>query len=240
MRWLMIGVALTLLGLPQPATAQNAATPPLERMIDISFRVALPAHECTVPSTVSRLARQYHFLAGVEYLLVDCGPLFVGTPRDAAVSDLQGLSIGEALKKLTEIDPRYRWIELDGVVVVRPVAAWSDPKNLLNFTTRSFVLEDVNVGSALAAVVAALTGHSDRGDILYASAQRTEQGARHFSVKTGATSGGDALSAIVRAHGAAWWEVQLGSIQQDPVAVVRIHTFDGTGLGLTARSRIPR
>jgi hypothetical protein len=240
MRWLIIGVALTLLGLPGPAVAQNAAIPPLQRLIDTSYRVALPAHECTVPSTVSGLARQYQFIAGVEYLLVDCQPLYTGTPRDAAVIDLQGLAISDALKKLTEIDPRYRWTAIDGVVVVRPVVAWTDSKNILNFTTRSFVLGDVNVGSALAAVVAALTGQSGPADALHASAQRTEQGAREFSVKMGAASGGDALNAIVRAHGAAWWEVQLGSMQANPLPVVRIHTFDGTGLGLSARSRKPR
>jgi hypothetical protein len=240
MRRLIFGVSVTLLGYASPAAAQNTAIPPLERIIDTSHKIPLPAHECTVPSAVSRLARQYHFIAGVEYLLVDCQPLFVGTPRDAAVINLQSLSVGEALKKLTEIDPRYRWMELDGVVVVRPVVAWTDRQNMLNFTTQSFVLEDVNVGSALAAAVAALQGYAGPSEQLHSSAQGTEQGARQFSVKTGATSGADALSAIVRAHGAAWWEVQLASMQAKPYPVVRIHTFDGTGLGLSVLSRSPR
>ena len=236
MRWLMFGAGLTLLGFASAASAQNSSIPPLERLVDTSYRISIPAHECTVPSAVLGLARRYRFIAGVEFLPVDCQPLWTGARRDGETINLQSLSVGQALKKLTSIDPRYRWMERDGVIVVRPLEAWADPNNMLNFTTESFVLNDVNVGSAIATVVAALTAQGRSFEVLEASAERTEEGRRRFSVKTGPTSVGEALSAIVRAHGAAWWEFQLGSTQQNPLPVVRIHTFDGTGLGVTVRS----
>ena len=59
------------------------------------------------------------------------------------------MTVGDALKKLSALDPRYRWIESDGVIVVRPIAAWSDPKNVLNYQTESFVLKDATLGDAL-------------------------------------------------------------------------------------------
>jgi hypothetical protein len=40
----------------------------------------------------------------------------------------------------------------------------------------------------------------------------TAQGARRFTVPAGATSAGMALDAIVRAHGAALWEVREGDV----------------------------
>lgn len=238
MRWLMLGAGLTMLGFANPAAAQDTAIPPLERLVDSSYEIRLPAHECTVPSAVLGLARRYRFIAGVEYLFVDCQPRWTQARRDDSIN-LQGLSIGDALKTLTAIDPRYRWMERDGLVVVRPLEAWADPKNLLNFTTESFLLDDVNVGSALDAVVAAITGQSRPPLVLHQSAERTEQGARRFSVKTGSVSVGEALDAIVRAHGDAWW--QFGACPtRDLTPCVWIHTFDGTGLGTSLRARAPR
>ena len=85
MRWLVIGGAFTLLGFASPAVAQDAVISPLERLVDTSYQILLPAHECTVPSAVLGLARRYHFIVGVEYLLVDCarrcGPVRGGTAR---------------------------------------------------------------------------------------------------------------------------------------------------------------
>ena len=240
MRWLVIGVALALLGFVNHAAAQDTPKPSLERLVDTSYEIRLPAHECTVPSALVGLVRRYEFLAGVEYPMVDCQKRGSETRRDGDTINLQGLSIGEALKKLTEIDPRYRLVERDGMVVLRPLDAWTDPTNVLNFTTESFVLEDVNVGGALAAVVAALQGYQGPSDHLHASAQRTEQGARRFSVKTGATSVGEALTAIIRAHGAAWWQFGGPPATADLTPVVSIHTFDGTGLGVSTRKRRPR
>jgi DNA-binding NarL/FixJ family response regulator len=239
MRWLMFGVALTLLGFAHPATAQDKSVSPLERLIESSYEIRLPAHECTVPSVVLGLAKRYRFVAGAEYLLVDCQRRWMATPRDAEVINLQGLSVGAALQKLTEIDPRYRWIERDGVIVVRPLEAWADPKNMLNFAAESFVLDDVNVGSALEAVVSALTGESRSSPTLHQSSQHSEQAARLFSVKTGPTSVGEALSAIVRAHGDAWWQFGGPPGRPDLPPVVSIYTFDGTGLGVSTRKRSP-
>lgn len=231
MRRRVLGVAFTLLSCA--AAAQDAAVPPLERLIDTDYSLRLPVHECTVPGAVVGLARRFRFRAGVEYLPVDCQPYWQNAARRKESVNLRGLTIREALGKLSALDRRYRWAESDGLIVMRPVEAWADPNNLLNYTAGSFELNDVNFGGALDAVVSALTGeqHSTAASL----AERTEQGARRFSVRAGATSVAAALDAIVRQHGNAWWEVRLGVFQQKLlVPMIWVHTHDGSGMGKSA------
>ena len=228
MRRLVLGVAFTLLSCA--AAAQDAAVPPLERLIDTDYSLRLPVHECTVPGAVAGLARRFHFRAGVEYLPVDCQPYHQNAARSKESVNLRGLTIRAALEKLSALDPRYRWVETDGLIVMRPLEAWADPKNMLNYTTGSFELEEVNFGGALDAVVSALTGkqHSTAASL----AERTEQGARRFSVRAGATSVAAALDAIVRQHGDAWWEVRLSAVPPNGLGpVIWIWTHDGSGIG---------
>ena len=42
------------------------------------------------------------------------------------------MTLRAVLEAITAADPRYEWREDDGVVVVRPVAAWADPAHLLH------------------------------------------------------------------------------------------------------------
>lgn len=229
MRRLVMGVVLILLSCVVTA-AQDATVPPLERLIDIDYSLRLPVHECTVPGAVAGLARRFHFPAGVEYLPVDCQVHWRQTARNGESVNLRGLTIGEALRKLSALDPRYRLIIDDGVMVIRPVTAWADSKNILNRTADSFALEDATLGGALDAVVSAITGEARTMGALLG--QRTEQGARVFSVKTGSTSAGGALAAIVRAHGDSWWEVREGAIGR----IVSFYTFDGGGIGASHKA----
>ena len=45
--------------------------------------------------------------------------------------DVPGLTLGHALDAVVARDRRYAWNVVDGVVVVRPVAAWRDPSHPL-------------------------------------------------------------------------------------------------------------
>jgi hypothetical protein len=229
MRRLVPGVVFMLLSCAVLA-AQDVAVSPLERLIDTDYSLGLPVHECTVPGVVAGLARRFHFPAGIEYLPVDCQLYWRNAPRSNESVNLRGLTIRDALRKLSALDSRYRWVDTDGLIVMRPLEAWADPKNMLNYTTGSFELDEVNFGGALDAVVSALTGtqHSTAASL----AERTEQGARRFSVRAGATSVVAALDAIVRQHGNAWWEVRLSAVPPNGLGpVIWIRTHDGSGIG---------
>ena len=218
------------LGLAGPLYAQDAGMSPVERLIDIDFRISSTITDCTVASTVFALARRYQFPAGIEYPRSECARLGNEHGRtDGDLLNFRGMTVGDALKKLTALDPRYRWIQSDGVIVVRPLAAWSDPKNVLNYQTESFVLKDATLGDALNAIVAAITGAGHE----HPFSESTEQGARRFNLTTRATSAAEALDAIVRAHGASQWVIREGQPDREGRAFrsIFLHTFDGMGIG---------
>jgi hypothetical protein len=53
------------------------------------------------------------------------------------------------LDTLVHADPRYEWREDDGVIVVRPVAAWSDDSSALHAPIDALMLEDVTARDVL-------------------------------------------------------------------------------------------
>lgn len=232
---LLPGVLLALLSWAHPGAAQDTRLPPIERLIDTDFNVRQPVSECSVATAMAGLARRYEIVAVIEYPRAACARMSGERYNGEELLNLRGLTIGEALEKLVTMDPRYRAVQRDGVVVIRPVAAWADATNVLNFTTSSFALEDTTLGGALDAIVSAISG-VPRG-LAASLGTRTEQGARKFSVKTGAASAGAALEAIVRAHGAAYWIVRESQPDREGQLGRNIffHTFDGTGLGTHIR-----
>ena len=224
MRVFFIGAVIAALGPSLPLYAQNTGVSPLERLIDADFRFPSTMTDCTVASAVLGLTRRYQFLAGIEYLR-ECANPGGERENDGALLNLRGMTVGDALKKLSALDRRYRWIESDGVIVVRPLAAWSNPKNVLNYETESFVLNDATLGNALNAIVSAITGIPRE----HPFSETTEHGARRFNVTTRTTSAGEALDAIVRAHGASYWIMREEPGREGPT--IWLHTFDGMGIG---------
>lgn len=193
--------------------------------------------ECAVATAVAGLAHRYAFVAGIEYPRADCARLGEERPQGGESNNLRGLTVGQAIDKLVAMDPRYRVVQRDGVVVIRPVAAWADAQNELNFTAGSFAIEDTTLGGALFAIASAITGGPRRP--LDNLGTRTEQGARKFSVTTGAASAGEALDAIVRAHGAAYWIVREGQADREGRSsrMLFFHTVNGTGIGTGIRTK---
>jgi hypothetical protein len=52
--------------------------------------------------------------------------------RGRTPQPIAGLTMRQVLDLIVGLDPRYTWREVDGVAVVRPSAAWSDPNDALN------------------------------------------------------------------------------------------------------------
>ena len=226
----LMGGVLLALGLAASAAAQDGA-PSLDRIIDVRMRVHTKVTDCTVPSMAEVLARRFELVAGVEFMVSECAKLnSANRPRPSGDTiDFYGMTLRDALTTLVGLDPRYRMAIYDGVVVVRPVHAMTDPKNMLNFGAGSFVLEEATLGVALDAVLSAITGEPVSTDDRYAIP--TDDGARRFSVKTGATSAIGALEAIVRAHGRSIFTVRHSDIGR----WVTFSTFDGSGVGSSRR-----
>jgi hypothetical protein len=103
------------------------------------------------------------------------------------------------LDALVAADPRYEWREDDGVIVVRPVGAWSDDTSALPAPLAGVTLDDITVGEVLHAL-ARLVG---------AEPFSRAVDSRRFSVhvRDGA-SWLETLNAIVRAHGTLTWIIE--------------------------------
>jgi hypothetical protein len=235
MRRPLFGVVLILLSWAQPAATQDTRLPPFERIIDADFEVRQPVSECTVATAVSGLARRYEFVAGIEYPRAACARVGAEPQKGGELVNLRGLTIGQAIDRLLAMDPRYRLVLRDGVSVIRPLEAWANATNLLNFTTGSFALNDTTIGGALAAITTAMSG--DPSHVPTNLGTGTEQGARTVSFRTGAASAGEVLDAMVRAHGAAYWIVREGAVDRDGQSsrMIFFHTFDGSGIGTGIR-----
>jgi hypothetical protein len=151
--------------------------------------------------------------------------------------DLYGLTAQEAFDKLVNVDRRYRWLESEGVVIFRPLAAWTDPNHFLHRSIPDFGVSDVGIRRAIGAV------QNDIGPYAVSSLfdfpERTPQGNQHVSLNLGTTTAFEALNAIVRAHGSMLWKVAYCKPETRlEFADFGFFTFDGSGGG--SRSAFPR
>jgi hypothetical protein len=224
-------VAIALLSGPVRPAGQEAP-PPAKRLIteNLEFRTAfLPCH---APDIAVRLAKMTGVPAGAEALPGPCGyEGGRGAPLESPVN-LLGRPLEEAMDTLIALDPRYRWLETDGVIVIRPLEAWNNQQHFLHRPLASFAVDDQHIGGALARLGAARDGRLSRPPLDVE--MRTEQVNLRFSVNLGATTIYAAMNAVVRAHGASWWQVRYCQPQVRPeFSQLYLFTFDGSGLGVS-------
>jgi hypothetical protein len=125
--------------------------------------------------------------------------------RDPAVIarhvDLAGLTVREALDILVAEDPRYRWEDRDGIIVIRPLGLSNNPDNALNQRVSRVRGDRLHLEDLLARVTAA--AHAS-------SAPPTPRAAldlREFRVDVSSGTVLDVLVAAARAHGGVMWSV---------------------------------
>ena len=224
MNRLIFLVAVTWLG-AAPVAGQSAA----ERRILQDVNVALPPTPCTVTTMAFRIAQVVEEPVGIERLPEDCP---IPPLRSAeGIKDwlaLTGLTAREALDRLMEVDTRYEWREIDGVIVVRPRIAWTDTNHFLHRRVSSFAVRNKHLGSTLEAVIDALGPFPWPAGERFVSTTRLAD--RVISVNLGATSIIEILNALVRAHGAMGWHLwycRPEAIHEN--AWFRLFTFDLAG-----------
>jgi hypothetical protein len=184
-----------------------------------------PFGPCVVPELASQVLKATLTPGGEESLPGRCGNEKPLSPGERI--SLRGLTARDALDRLVQIDPRYRWVESDGVLIVRPVAAWNDANHFLDRSV-SVAFADQNVGGALNAVLAAIGPTRFSGERTFNNPEMD----RTFSVSLNGTSILEALNAVVRTHGRLQWLVGYCQPQSRvEFAMVMLHTFDQGGIG---------
>jgi len=153
-------------------------------------------------------------------------------PREQAEEiTFLGVTVAAALDRPMTFDPRYRWAESDGVIVVRPLEAWADARHFLNAT-----VSDVGFSDQAISNIANLVSQAMHGEPLTLSAVevpgRTEEGNLHFSVGPRTTSIIEFMNAVVRTHGSLAWTVGYCRPARKPeYASFMLWTFDRAGAG---------
>lgn len=173
-------------GRPTPITNE----PPLDRVIGKRRNgepfILRGAYDVTELSAATRAAM------GVELLPPP------DRPTTFAGVDVTGLSLREALTALMALDPRYEWRELEGVIVVRPVFAWTLPEHPLTRQVGPVRFAQATVADAggylhaLLDPIAKYTPERDRGvDVRRISVTSAERTPLMTLLNTVATSFGD-------------------------------------------------
>jgi len=201
MRSMVVG--LLVVALAQPVGGQK--TSKLDDRIDGELRVdAWFLSPCKMGLAIDQIARGADVLVGFQNTR-DCwlNPRSPAGPNTGAV--LMGVSAREAFDKLVELMPDYRWKEIDGVVVVRPNAAWDDPRDPLNFVTGPFDVKNVHVNDVLEVMLHAVVEPLVAPHLTVVNPNRPIDNLVSVTFPGGTML--DALNAVIRARGRAEWQV---------------------------------
>src|SRR4029453_16298250 len=105
--------------------------------------------ECTYWwATMAQFAEKIHVGVGFETTF-GCGIGRGGAGRTSPTMAFEGLTPREVLDRLMEKQPEFAWQEVDGAVVIRPVASWKAPAPALHKRVRPFAIEGVHPPHAL-------------------------------------------------------------------------------------------
>jgi hypothetical protein len=118
---------------------------PLDVPVAGPFRVMGPhAHgKCAFWQSLEQVARRSGVRLGFENR-PDCRLDGWTLSTEPDQLDFDGLTPRQAFDRLVEIRPEFSWREIDQVVIVRPVAAWEDPANLLHRPVAPFTIADTH------------------------------------------------------------------------------------------------
>jgi hypothetical protein len=191
--------------------------------LDVPTALRLPANlpACGITTALLKLARTSDVAIGLEES-ADCRGKFPRLDLTVDNAAARGMTVREVLDRLVALSPDYRWSEMNGVAVVRPVASWTDPADALNLRVQSFRIDNATVRGTLALILGVPAGEQARHGVL---------DNRAFSI---AFSGGtmiDALNTLVRARQGVGWNAGLvihpspSGEDRSPTLMVGIRTF---------------
>jgi hypothetical protein len=185
--------------------------------LDLNAQLPLARHETVL------IANHVADHVGAPLGFEEAQPPVAGA-TERRVLPFDGFTARQAFDQLTLLDPRYRWQEMDGVAVFRPLGSWNDPEDLLNRRIDPVDWTQVSARTALDALTDLLQSRPAH-NALVPSGHTFEV---HFP-------GGrviDLLNTIVRTHGALRWRTQ-----QDPQSpsrlLVTLSDMHGGGAAVT-------
>ncbi len=129
MREAVVGAAILVLTVGVAGRAQDQPSP-LDAPTTLRLPSTLPT--CGVNTVLLALARTSHVVSGFEESRDEsreCSGRFV---RVDVTYEQPSMTVRQVLDRLVALAPDYQWAEMDGVAVIRPVAAGTDGADVLN------------------------------------------------------------------------------------------------------------
>lgn len=140
-----------------------------------------------------------------------------------------GRTLRSVLNDLVALDPRYAWRELDGVIVVRPASAWSDPHDPLFSIVPDVQLDERPMTEVVNAVLSALGG---QGSTTFPDSKR-------ISVSALQPTALDLLNAVAKAHGLLVWAYEHADPNEAAGTGLHhrltLYIAGGSGTGMSVR-----
>lgn len=223
-------IAPSAIQIPPERSEASDTNRKLDQILADDISVSMPPHPCALASMTTRIALAIEMPAGIETVPGPCDLML--KPRSSPHFErvpLTGLTARSALDQLIKLYPQYRWIESNGMLVMRPLAAWNEASHFLHRTAASFHLEAESFVDALHAVLSALGAADHRG-----GSGRTPQGRQPISIHLESpTSAYEALNSIARRHGALIWAITYCDLNvRVESSTFSMRTFDGSGLSV--------
>ena len=138
----------------RPASSQDFLDPLAVRMpddatgVDVTAIVAI-ATRLGVPVGFEEPNALDERVSNVFRVRTREAPIVSVRPRPL---DVRGVTLGQALDAAVAVDRTYAWRAMDGVVVIRPVSAWSDSSHPLLTPAAPLRLEAVPISELVGAV----------------------------------------------------------------------------------------
>jgi hypothetical protein len=242
----VVALAESWLLLYVPAFAQPALTDRVVRPIGMetgSLFVYPGLSQSHFRFVVAMLARSVRVPVGFEEVAQE-PQKYDGNLANVPIEErttLVGLTIGRALDALVAADPRYAWREEDGVLLIRPVAAWRDPTHVLHENLGPIEIK-AQRGMDIVKDLYEQKGLPIRwsmGGTLGDPLQRGRDLNLPISVTHPSATMLDVLNAITKSHGQLSWLVEYSRGPAEfRYSCVLLITFDGRlgGIGPTVCS----
>jgi hypothetical protein len=195
-------VLVFIVGGVMPMAAEGQRVQTLDAPVD-EFVLPSPLPACGIRTAVAQLTR-VGVRIGFESTF-ECWGQVVKFDRVKGQM-LRGLTVRQILDRVVALTPTYRWSEMHGVAVVRPVAAWDDPLDVLSFASTPFTATDASPEVALRLALRTLQPELGRVEDAHPTAG-TRPLERHFSITFPGGTLLDALNAVIGATRGLGWQV---------------------------------
>jgi hypothetical protein len=206
-----------------PALAVGGSSAVLDRIVGIGPNELPLVVNGPSPWAVHQLANATRIPMGIEFLAPGNRPLTAEIPAS-------GRPLRDVLDAMIAVNPQYEWREMDGVVVIRPVAAWNDSQSLLFRIVPPVRMIEATLQEAVQRLAR---------EVGYPHAVGEIAAGRRLSLDLPQGSVLDLVNAIVRTHGELTWTLEpeppLDGARAGFRYTLVIGVMGGPGLGFGVR-----